>query len=353
MPAHRISFSWSTDARDERSSGSRSLAERLKPCALDRAAAAREAALEAARELAGWVGERPRGWGAAGQELAESGSELERGWEAWVEAQGWRGACARLVEAVRSAWALGGRDALAEELSLWLAGRDDLGRTWSGAPLAPGERLPGPETVVPHALRDLERGDHVLVLGRSEAVLAALGAARRAGLEPRATVVAGAPDHSGKRVARHLVNQGLAVRLVWDAAALGAVSEVDRVWLGTEAAGAGEFLGLVGSRLVAEEALRREVPVALLATDDAVVPGGELRLPAWGEDEAWTLWSQAPEGVELSSQPYERVPASAAPTWITGAGRESLAALCTRALRLEPAPPCGPSGEAGAREDAR
>jgi hypothetical protein len=341
MPAHRISFSWSTEARDERAAGARSLAERLRPCALDRAASARDAALEAARELAAWLAERPRGWGGA-EDLASHGAELEQGLSAWVQAQAWRGACGLLVEAVRAAWALGGATALVEELAHWSAGRDELGRTWDGVPLSAGERLPGPEVLVPHALRDLERGDHLLVLGRSEAVLAALGAARRAGLEPRVTVAAGTPDHSGRRVARHLVNHGLAVRLIWDAAALGAVSEVDRVWLGTEAVGAGAFLGLVGSRLVAEEALRREVPLAVLATDDACVPGGALRLPTWGDEEGWSLWSQAPEGVELASQPFERVPAEAAPTWITCAGRESLAALCTRALRLELAPPCGP-----------
>jgi len=353
MPAHRISFSWSTDARDAHTAAVRSLEERLRPCALDRAASAREVALEAARELSAWLSERPGDWEAGESGAAAAGAQLESGWSVWVEAQAWRGACALLVESMRGAFARGGRSALAEELSLWLAGGDDLGRAWSGEPLAPGVRLPGAEVVVPHALRDLERGDHILVLGRSEAVLAALGAARRAGLEPHATVVAGAPDHSGKRVARHLVNQGLPVRMIWDAAALGAVSEVDRVWLGTEAIGAGEYLGLVGSRLVAEEALRREVPVAVLATDDACVPGGELRLPSWGQEEGWTLWSQAPEGVELESQPLERVPASAAPCWITGAGRESLAALCTRAMRLELSPTCGPLEEVGARRDAR
>jgi len=350
MPAHRISFSWSPKAQGGRSDATAGLAERLRPCALDRAASAREVALEAAQELTTWIGQQPREWGSRDADRLACGAELETGWSEWLRHQGWRGAGALLIDALRIAFATdeagqghGPREALLAELGAWTGEETSAARASDDRPTVVGRRTTDPEALVPHALRELERRDHVLVYGGSETVLAALCGAQQAGLYPQVTVAAGAPDHSGKRMARHLANHGLAVRLVWDAAALGAVAEADRIWIGTEAVGSGEFLALVGSRLLADEAARLEVPMSVLCTDEVCVPGGELRLPAWADDEGWGLWSQGPEGVELDSQPYERVPGGAVNTWITCEGHESLAQLCTRSLRLEPAPPCGPA----------
>ncbi len=350
MPAHRISFSWSPKAQGGGSDAAAGLAERLRPCALDRAASAREVAREAAQELTTWIGQQSREWGSAEADRLACGEELEAGWSEWLHHQGWRGAGALLIDALRSAFAsdaaapkAGPRAALLAELEAWTNEGASAPPSSSEESTDSSPRTTAPEALVPHALRELERRDHVLVYGGSETVLAALCGAQQAGLYPQVTVAAGAPDHSGKRMARHLANHGLAVRLVWDAAALGAVAEADRIWIGTEAVGSGEFLALVGTRLLADEAARQEVPMSVLCTDEACVPGGNLRLPAWAGDEGWGLWSQGAEGVALDSQPYERVPGGAVNTWITCEGHESLAQLCTRSLRLEPAPPCGPA----------
>jgi hypothetical protein len=347
MSAHRITWS---HPRSRSGSSSRlrgSLAERLRASAHDRAATAEELVVEAAREMRSWLSERPEEEGALQQ-----GRELEAGWAEWVRGQGWRGPCAIFVDAIRRVFHEAAerasrddvRDRSLKELEAWLSphdtGQPGNPDRWSGVPLAPGQRLARRGDVIPHALGTLTRGERILVHGYSPTVLGALAAARKSGLFPRVLLGEGGPDQSGKRMARELTRMGIGVRLTWDAAVLGAVDEVDRIWLGTEAIGAGVFLGLVGTGLLLREAIRTEVPTAVLCTGDELMPGGEALPPIWGEEETWNLWSHDPDGVELSSQPYEQVNADLVGTWVTEAGRETLGELCLRAMRPVPAPPC-------------
>ncbi len=347
MSAHRITWSPPRSTSGTSSGQHRSLEERLSESAHDRAAGAVDTALEAAGALREWVSERPREW-----EFEQAGRELEEGWREWIRHQGWRGSCAILVDALRRAFQHavmrahqgGPRALLLEELAAWLS--PDRGGTerWNGAPLAPGPRFSPKEDVAPQALETLSRGEWILVHGHSPTVLAALVQARQNGLFPRVLLGEGGPDQGGKRMARELAKHGIGVRLTWDAAVLSAVDEADRVWVGTEAIGAGCFLGLAGTGLLLEEAARLEVPAAVLCTGDDLVPGGEARLPAWGDDETWNLWTRVPDGVELASQPYETVNADLVDTWLTDAGRERLGELCLRAMRPVAAPPCTGEG---------
>jgi len=343
MSAHRTIWSWSPATPESRSAALLGLEDRLSESARDRAANATAVVREAALELHAWVSAQRSDWS-----FEEAGAELEEGWKEWVREQAWRGPCAIFVDAIRRAFeharmrgAEGGpQELLREELQAWLNPWVGYTGRWDGAPLARAPRLAKCEEVAPHALRTLSERDWILVHGYSETVLQALFAAQRGGRFPQVLLSEGGPDHSGKRMARELATQCVHVRLGWDAAVLGRVDEADRIWLGTEAIGAGAFLGLVGTGLLLEEAERAEVPVAVLCTGDELMPGGETLLPSWGEEESWNLWSDGPDGTELAPQPYERVDTDRVPCWLTDAGPGRLSDLCLRSLRPVAAPPC-------------
>jgi len=363
--------------------GQDTLGERLERVALDRASTAERIVLETAVVLHAHVLSRASDW-----TWNEAGAELETALAGPRAAHGWRGPFALFVDALRCAWHDGAERAqagdlaatprvlLGDELGLWLWGREagceelvgsnvvpteDLAPTlaptlvWNGRPQGPGLRLPRREAIATRvrelsldadddSLRGLERGETILVPAFSETVIFALGAAQRAGLAPEAIVPEGAPSLDGRRMARRLASAGVKVRYVYDSLLAALLPRADRVWLGTEAVAPEGFLGRVGTRLLLEEAERRDVPSLLFATSDKLVPGGRLDLPAWAEGDAWLLWEHAPDGVRLEPQPYERVPHALVAGILTEQGLETAASLSLRRLRLECAPPCGTSG---------
>lgn len=325
-------------------SGAR-LARRLRPLVADRGACAEALVLEGAELIRAWVLEQEVGW-----TWEQAGAELERGLLAFEEDQGWRGPCALFLDALRAAWRAGAegahapRELLAEELGLWsgeaVAATDGCAR-WGGRPLGEGRRLPSRAELAAKAARLLDPGESVLVAAPSETVALALEAARAAGRAPRVVLGEAAPLLDGERLARRLVRSGLEVELAPDGALHSALRRVDRLWLGTEALGPQGVLARVGTRALLEEAERRELPRACLATSDKLVPGGELSLPAWCAREPHWLCEEPPEGLDVASQLYELVPLTLLPRLVTELGSEGFAQLSLRALRLERAPRCG------------
>jgi hypothetical protein len=324
------------------------LAQRLDAVAHDRAAPAVRVVQETASVLRGWIRDRPSG-------SVLDGQGLERELACWSEEQGWRGPCALWLDGLRRTWsaaaakdpARGGKLALEElalEMDWWLRGDERDAQVWNGEPLAPGRRLPSRRDLADRAASDVGAGESVLVTSWSETVALSLEAAWRAGRRPEVFVGEGSPDLDGRRMARRLARGGIRVTMVYDATLAALVPRVDRVWLATEAIGAGTFLARRGTGILLEECARRDVPALVLATSDKLVPGGGLRLPAWCERERWRLWEDAPEGVSLESQSFETVPIELLELvgrFVSEAGRESAAALHLRSLRVETAPPCG------------
>lgn len=367
MPASRFSYSWSSGepsageaaprppTRDP-AEASLDLERRLAVLAAERLRAPEEVVAETSRAVQGWSFELPLAWS-----WRELGLALERGLEAWDAAQGWRGTCAVWLDALRRAWHAGSREPeacapverIAEELGLWAAtprdgatGDDpEIFGPWSGEPYAGGRRLASRGELAREAARELERGETILVAAHSDALALALEAAWRRGAAPEVWVAEGAPHFDGRILARRLARAGVAVRLGYDGAALAAVPRADRVWVPTEAVGAEAFLARAGTRALLEEARRLEVPSAVLATSDQLVPGGTLRTPAWCEADSALLWDDAPEGVTLETQAYERVPLDLVDRMTTERGSESPAALALRGLRVEAAPACGAGAE--------
>ncbi|MCA8980547.1 MAG: hypothetical protein H6831_11865 [Planctomycetes bacterium] len=321
------------------------LAARLGRRGVDRASHGRALVKDAAGELVAWVRSRPESWS-----FDRAGAELEAGLAAWSDAHAWRGVCARFLDALREVHhdarrrggAPGPREALLEELGLWLA--SDAARigdvAWDGSALGEGARLVNERDVVPAALRGLERGAELLVLGEGPLVADVLGEAQRSGLAPRVLVAEGGGDFAGRRLARELAERGVRTSLTYDVVALAALDRVDMLLVTTDSVGAGTFLARAGTGLACAEARRLDVPVRVLTTRDAVMPGGALRLPAWCDEEAWMLWPDAPAGVQLESQCYEIQAFGIASEWLTDAGSERPTDLCVRGMKTTAAPPC-------------
>jgi len=305
--------------------------DRLAEVASDRAAPARRIVQETSGILRRWLLELP-------DEHPLDGGGLEAELATWIEEQAWRGPCALWLDSLRAAWHASAdrgetRSALALEASAWCADED------AGPGVA--RRLPSRAALAERAAADLGRGETVLVTAWSETVALALEAAWRLGKRPEVLLGEGSPGLDGRRMARRLVRAGIPVTMAYDAALPALVPRADRLWLSSEAIGAGELLARVGTRDLLEECARRDVPARVLATSDKLMPGGGLRLPAWSERETWLLWEDAPEGVRLESQCFEAVPLELAGNFLTEIGPEAAPALHLRALRVETAQPCG------------
>ena len=251
--------------------------------------------------------------------------------DALRQAHGWRGPVARWLATLDAlaAWAPrhlaeghSVREVLAEELGLWLGGETGAGPTqgpWDGQPLSDGRRLADRAQTARHARERLTAKERVLVHGYSHTVAAALVSAWEAGLAPEVVLSESPANLGGRRLALHLVEAGLRVRLGWDLALFGELPAADRFWIGAEAVGATGFLAPRGSRALLEEARRLGVPTAVVTTTDKIMPGGELLPPAPGE-ELGLLWELPPSGVELDGAAWEEVPLDLPSTFITEHG---------------------------------
>lgn len=336
MSERRHTLHWRPVAPSVREAPGAALDERLLALVEDRAATAAAIVTEASEALLGWLSE---------QALPLEGAELARGLALVRDSHGWRAPVVHWLEALEGALALAERRALpaaevlAEELGLWLGGAsgDAPDAVWDGHPLGAGRRMPERGACAPALVAELEPGERILVHGFSETVTEALLEVYARGLAPEVVLSEGGADLGGRRMARELAPRGVRVTLVYDAALVAQVPACDRIWLGTEAIGAQAFLGRVGMRALLEEARRAEVPSAVVATSDKLMPRGELPLPAWCERDAWLLWDGAPEGVRLQPQLFERVPLELPDAFATEYGIESAAEFSLRSLRTEAA----------------
>ena len=332
---HSWQLHWRPGTLDE---GSQASPEGLlEALAADRVSTASELVRAASEALLGWLYGQQPGW-----DWSLAGTDLARLVKPLVAAHSWRAPVAlwhsTLMLACHQGAAIGPREFLAEELGLWLAGAEAQPageQAWNGQPGGIGRRLPERMRCAQGPIAELGVGEIVAVHGYSETVALALLEAHKHGLRPEVHLSEGGPEVHGRRMAKRLAEAGLRVQLVYDVALMQRVGHVDRIWLGTEAIGAQAFLGLVGTRLLLEEARRIEVPVTVLATTDKLCPKGELRLPAWGERDDWLLWEHAPAGVVLDSQPYEAVPIELAGHFSDEYGVGSAADLAVRALRTD------------------
>lgn len=276
------------------------LAERVAAVAEDRGATAADVARRVAREAHGWLSGPDAPDAGAADALEHELAEVSR-------THGWRAPVAALLGGLARAAASASRpgapdhaarEAMADECALWIGERAE-------------ERLPSRERCAAPLLDGalgLVEGETILVHGWSETVARGIEFARARGLSPEVVVSEGGADLGGRRLARRLVAGGIPVTFIYDAAIAGAVEEVDRVWLGSDAVGPEAFVGRVGVRALLERARDADVDAVLLATSDKFVQAARPELPAWSAEERWHLWEGAPDSVDVRAQAFERAP---------------------------------------------
>jgi len=366
MPSSRTTYLWVQNgipARRILRGESEPLALRLAELARDESRTSESLVLETAHAVFGWALEHDADW-----EAAQAGADFEQGVAELERRHGWRGTVAIFLDSLRLAWRRSAegescppRSAFSEEAGFWIwSQRDDLehwpdfAAEWNGSALAPGRRLPARAEFARLAAAELEPGETILVHGFSEGLARVLEEALRTDKRPRVLCGEGLPLLEGRRLARRLAALDAPVTLVYDALLPDRVPEADRVWIASEAIGARALIALAGARRLAREALEHEVPLQVVATSDALLPGGAAVVPDWISDDRSLLWVDAPRTVELCTSFLEELPLDDVPEFLTEKGRESSEALSLRALRLERAPRCGvPAAEPGILRPAR
>lgn len=293
-----------------------------------------------AAALASWAAEVPH------ESEQDFGRSLEQGLEALERAHGWRGPVALLLDSVRGAFHAhehGGHAAqrVEREARAWLS---ESNTEWNGEPLSAGARWPSLSALAQAAVAPLQSGDSLLVQGWTQGLEAALDLAQQRLSSLRILCCEGLPLMDGRALARRFAqHSNLQIELAYDACLSDLCIEADRVWIGTEALGAASLLARVGTRRLWAECEAEAIPLDILASASALLPGGELQGPR--ETPAQLLWVDAPDRVHLRTPWLEELPLAPRQRLCTDRGREEFAALATRALRLERAPRCVPDGE--------
>jgi hypothetical protein len=291
------------------------LADELLATLENRGLTAADLIRKVARSTCDWLNDEGCPDAAVGKALLDHELVLLR------EAHGWRAPVARFLAALEGVCgriADNGapelREALSAECARWQEFSSELlpDRSRCAAALLDQGSL--------NPAAGLESGEVILIHGWSETVARGVELAQARGLVPEIIVSEGGPDLGGRRLARRLVASGLAVRFIYDAALVDAVKRVDRIWLGTESIGSRAFIGRLGTRAVLERAHELDVPSAVIATTDKLLPKGAVQAPMWSTDEPWHLWEGAPHGVTVESQSFESIPLELASVFATNEG---------------------------------
>lgn len=177
-------------------------------------------------------------------------------------------------------------------------------------------------------------GDQVATYSRSGTVLAALRAALEDG--PRFTVLVSEarPGGEGLSVARALASDGIPVTVTTDAALTSLVREADQLLVGADAICQAGLVNKIGTHALAREAARADVPVAVLAGTDKLLPPSYRRRPPLTTRAS--IGHELPDGVHEADPLFECEPMDPIDAVVTEQGvwtpGEAQAALAERAL---------------------
>ena len=316
------------------------LSAQLGELLTDTGTPATELICEVSERAQQWVFSQQIDWGFEEAEVA-----LEEGLRPLEEAHGWRGVFATWIDQLRGAlaWAAARpeqrspRTPLAEEMGLWLEADGSLRNSREPlTPLCDSPRVIPPRAVAPHALRELQPGETILVFGCSPELVECVRAAFRAGLAPELLIAEGRPSLSGREMARAASTAGVRARLVLDAGLSEAARAADRVWVATESIGSERTITQLGVSGVIELCLEQEIPLELLATTDACHPTGAGAAAPAGDPTR--VWIDRPAGVEVDAHFFESVPTRAFTRWFCEHGARTPASHEWPGLSPRPTP---------------
>ncbi|MCA9846409.1 MAG: hypothetical protein KC461_00150 [Dehalococcoidia bacterium] len=177
-----------------------------------------------------------------------------------------------------------------------------------------------------HLATRIRSASVVVTICHSSSVTGGIVAAHEGGTRLQAVVLETRPRFQGRITARELAAAGIPVTQYVDAEIPLALESADLVALGADVLAEGWFLNKVGSRMLAEAAHARGLPVVVVAHTLKFDPARAERIE---ERDPREVWADAPPGVEVRNPAFDRVPFDFVEAVVTERGAVSAAALPT------------------------
>lgn len=164
-----------------------------------------------------------------------------------------------------------------------------------------------PAAVTRHAVEALAHGArslHLVTLSYSSSVLSALLALGRR-VELRVSCTESRPALEGRRLAAALAQAGIPVACFGDAAIAAALADADGVVVGADAVGPAAVINKAGTAMLAAAAMRRGLPVHVLASRDKFVCARLAAVIEITHGPAAEIWRDPPPGVQVRNPYFE------------------------------------------------
>ena len=168
-----------------------------------------------------------------------------------------------------------------------------------------------------HLATRISSASVVATICHSSSVTGGMIAAYEGGTPLRAVVLETRPRFQGRITARELAASGIPVTQYVDAEIPRALESADLVALGADVLADGWFLNKVGSRMLAEAAQARGLPVVVVAHTLKFDPARAERIE---ERDPREVWADAPPGVEVRNPAFDRVPFDLVQSLVTERG---------------------------------
>lgn len=177
-----------------------------------------------------------------------------------------------------------------------------------------------------HLATRIRSASVVATICHSSSVTGGMIAAYEDGARLRAVVLETRPRFQGRITARELAASGIPVTQYVDAEIPLALESADLVALGADVLADGWFLNKAGSRMLAEAAQARGLPVVVVAHTLKFDPARAERIE---ERDPREVWADAPPGVEVRNPAFDRVPFDLVQSLVTERGVVMAGALPT------------------------
>ncbi|MBI4481903.1 MAG: hypothetical protein HY652_03335 [Acidobacteria bacterium] len=170
----------------------------------------------------------------------------------------------------------------------------------------------------------------VLVYSQSGSVLEILKEARRHAVTLEAICSEGRPKYEGREMARKLVEAGIAVRVLTDAALFDTVPEAGMVLVGADAFLPGAFVNKVGTASLFHLACLFDVARYVASTEDKCLPAALARQFEIESRDPAEVWAERPEGVTVHNRYFDRTPLELCTAIVTETGIHTPASFRSR-----------------------
>ena len=160
-------------------------------------------------------------------------------------------------------------------------------------------------TAAANAAGLIRDGARILTHSRSSTILSALVAAHNAGTRLAVIATESRPLLEGRTLAEELINKGLSVTLIADAAAASAIETATCILVGADRVTPLVVANKIGTRLIALAAAEQRVPAYAVADSSKFISAPDPRVFMEAGRPPDELWPNAPAGVLVLNRYFE------------------------------------------------